>query len=301
MKIRYLVIIVAVLLLPALPASASHVAGHGSYSADYAVGEGKIFADLAFDFFGNVTSFEWPIPSDSAEIKTSPQYSESTNGTERTILKFQGKPFQRVSIKYVTASFLESTRADKLFILDLSDVGFSKISLTVRLPEKAALKYSLDSPRSSVIPKASEVSTDGKRIILHWDENDVLSTKSVLVIYEPGKASGTATIALALSFLVVLFISGWAIVYFMRKARISSEAPHIDTSPSELTRNLLDEEKAIMRLLAASKDWLWQKQLETGTGLSKVRLSRKLRDLEQKGLIEKIPYGNANRIRLKKG
>ncbi len=64
---------------------------------------------------------------------------------------------------------------------------------------------------------------------------------------------------------------------------------------------MFEDEKLIVRILLIEKTReLWQKQLEQKTGLNKVKLSRKLRSLEAKGLIEKIPYGNTNKIRLKK-
>ena len=72
-----------------------------------------------------------------------------------------------------------------------------------------------------------------------------------------------------------------------------------DNLKEKLTRNLFEEERAIIEILL-EKGELWQKQLVLQTGISKVKLSRKLRNLEAKGLIEKVPYGNTNKIRLKK-
>jgi len=86
-----------------------------------------------------------------------------------------------------------------------------------------------------------------------------------------------------------------------KKNAKAKEESHSDRLKKELTRNLFEDEKLVVEtLLAADKHELWQKQLELRTKIPKVRLSRKLRSLEAKGLIEKVPYGNTNHIRLKK-
>lgn len=67
----------------------------------------------------------------------------------------------------------------------------------------------------------------------------------------------------------------------------------------EVTRNLLGEEKQIVEYLMDKKGKeCWTKEMVHDLGISKVRLSRRLRNLVQKGLVEKIPYGNENRIKL---
>jgi len=43
---------------------------------------------------------------------------------------------------------------------------------------------------------------------------------------------------------------------------------------------------------------MWQKQLQLKTGFSKAKLSRVIRNLESRSLVKKIPFGNANKIRL---
>jgi uncharacterized membrane protein len=67
----------------------------------------------------------------------------------------------------------------------------------------------------------------------------------------------------------------------------------------ELTRNLFEEEKKIVEYLVSRKNGeSWTKEVARDLNIPKVRLSRKLRNLEQKGLIKRTPYGNENRIKL---
>jgi uncharacterized membrane protein len=44
---------------------------------------------------------------------------------------------------------------------------------------------------------------------------------------------------------------------------------------------------------------LWQKQIQNSTGFSKAKVSRLVRNLESRGLVKKIPFGNTNKIRLR--
>ena len=44
----------------------------------------------------------------------------------------------------------------------------------------------------------------------------------------------------------------------------------------------------------------WTKEILKEIGISKVKLSRKIRSLEKKELIKKVPYGNENKIKLTK-
>ena len=64
---------------------------------------------------------------------------------------------------------------------------------------------------------------------------------------------------------------------------------------------MFKDEKKIIELLLKKKDHSsWTKNLVKESGLTKVKLSRTLRKLEEKNLIEKMPYGNENLIKLKK-
>jgi len=68
----------------------------------------------------------------------------------------------------------------------------------------------------------------------------------------------------------------------------------------EISKNLYGDEKKIIDYLADKKE-CWTKEMVKDLEIPKVRLSRKLRSLQEKGLVEKEPHGNENRIKLVKG
>ena len=69
----------------------------------------------------------------------------------------------------------------------------------------------------------------------------------------------------------------------------------------EVTKNLFEDEKRIVEYLLKKKGKeSWTKEIVRDLGISKVKLSRKLRSLEKKEIIKKIPYGNENKVRVLK-
>jgi uncharacterized membrane protein len=64
--------------------------------------------------------------------------------------------------------------------------------------------------------------------------------------------------------------------------------------------NLFGDEKNIVEFLMTRKGKrCWTKELVRELGISKVRVSRKIRSLLEKGIIERENFGKENRISLK--
>ena len=295
---------IAVLLTLVL-ASLAGAVDLASYSADYNVLSDRALVKAMLVLTQKVSAFDWNLPEDAADVAVDGLSFNVVDMKSFKRLQVQGTQFDTVTFTYSTSSVLEKT-SDSFFILDLASIGSIKRSITVRLPDEATLKYSLDSAQASIIPKTSDVRTDGKRLIISWNETSLASGTAILVIYrEPGKSnSPVAAVAAG-----VLLLVGISIAFYRRRkagivvpATVAGKAAPAGTSGnSDLTRNLFEDEKKVVELLMGSgEEGMWQKQLEIKSGISKVKLSRKLRGLDQKGLIEKIPYGNANKIRLKK-
>ncbi len=287
-----LILLTAAMALMGMQASAQSISG---YEAEYVIEGQRALADITFHFRDNLSVFETSIPDDAAAVEVEGMEFEVFESGLQKILKVTGQRFNSASIKYVTSSVLEKSSDSEFFVLSLERVDAINKSVVLRLPEKAALKHGLESGQASIVPKAGEVGTDGRRIIVKW-RNEDMSGDALLVIYDSEGASGFSTAAYYIAAGLALFLAGGAYYRYRKKRGRSTQQP-----ASELTKNLIDDEKKVVEALIKSPaEGAWQKQLETMTGLSKVRLSRKIRNLEQKGVIEKIPYGNANRIRLKR-
>lgn len=134
-------------------------------------------------------------------------------------------------------------------------------------------------------PKPDNIYSDGRRIILSWEEKN-LNEKFEVSVFIKRLAQPVTTVVLF--FIVILAIFGVASFYLIKKHKKVTRVP-----------TLLEKERRIVEALQKAKNReLWQKQLQIGTGFSKARLSRTLRDLEARGIIKKEPVGNTNKILL---
>lgn len=187
------------------------------------------------------------------------------------------------SVKYITESMIEKTSKGHFFInrIDASET----LSVELSLPESAILMEN-----GIVSPSGYEVTSNGRNIILHWDKyND-----DQIVVYYTFVKDSDSTFYLIIAILILL------IGFLYNKEKVMSKFKRVTlTEKQKMLRNLYEDEKKIINFLLEQKDYeCWTKELMRGVDISKVKLSRKLRSLEQKGLIKKVPYGNENRIKL---
>lgn len=235
------------------------------------------------------------IPLDATAIETNNlPFSIEKNGDHNIIIIENAK---NVQVKYISDFFIEKT-SDRFFTINLGLIEGNK-DVTVILPEHAYFKYVIGSQKNSLIPTTEDIRTDGIRIRIHWDKSILKNANSILVIYNVG-AKGFNFSLILLWFFSILLIIGGFYFFLNKKHKKDIAAIKKNISSEDITKNLFDEEKKIVEVLLEHKGKeMWQKQLLLKTGLSKVKLSRKLRNLEFKEIIEKIPYGNTNKVRIK--
>lgn len=150
-----------------------------------------------------------------------------------------------------------------------------------------------------IYPQAQDIESDGQKIMITWQFVNFTAGSSlpIFVIFENVKTSSYLLwILVGLLIIAIVFV-----VLRKRKEKIIIKARRKKTGEKieEVERYLLDNEKKVVQELGKDKE-LWQKQLQLRTGLSKVKLSRVLKNLEARGLIKKINFGKTNKILLKK-
>ncbi|MBI2665583.1 hypothetical protein HYX12_03115 [Candidatus Woesearchaeota archaeon] len=299
-----------------------------SYQGTYTIIGDKIIVEENISFLAYHSQYHLILPLDAKAIEVHSVNFELNPSKDYTeIVLKSNKLFKQFTLKYITESLIEESR-DDYFILDLGELDAKRIQVNVILPEGAILKHSLQSPTPSIIPKTDLVQTNGRNVIISWNEKHIISNKAMMIIYDQPN-SPEIKLLLQLTVIIVFIALGISLLFFRNKSRLfeklnvqgfnlshkfnknknsaeiittrdSKKKEELLRSKEELTRNLFEEEKLIIEILFnAPQQELWQKQLALKTGLSKVKLSRKVRNLELKGLIEKIPYGNTNKIRLK--
>lgn len=175
-------------------------------------------------------------------------------------------------ISFLSKSLLEKSRKENFFI---NRNRIHKNShIIIILPKGASI-----SDEHFLFPSNYELETNGENIIVEFQN---ASENEVLIPYkEKAKFNFLFVSIVLVSFLVLFFYEKFS------KRNL------------KYTQNLYRDEKKIMDFLIKKKT-CWTKDIAKELNLSRVKLCRKLRSLEQRGLIEKEPFGNENRIKLKK-
>lgn len=158
----------------------------------------------------------------------------------------------------------------------------------VRLPEGMVLSEE----KPNFLPEDGTVSSDGRRIIVLWRFEDLetnlplkfrvvyekLETQTTLQLWQIGVIVGVISVA-----------SGYLLI--QRFLRI----------PKEIILSVLDDyEKKVLNVIFESGGKVKQKKIVEETKLSKAKVSRVLKDLKERGLVEIERLGRTNLIKLVK-
>jgi uncharacterized membrane protein len=129
---------------------------------------------------------------------------------------------------------------------------------------------------------------------------NVSAGKPFAIFISLEKKNNYAWILWIVLILVVLFLSR---KFFIR----TNNKTFKKKSPKRIVKNikideryLLDEERRVIEMLKkADRNEMWQNSIQKQGNFSKAKTSRMIKNLESRGLVKKIPFGNTNKIVLK--
>jgi len=167
--------------------------------------------------------------------------------------------------------------------------------------------------KDNIFPENYEIQSDGERISIIWKTNDV-KKEDTFAMFVKIKNTEESHFLFWISADIIFILLIFALYLIYRRMKTK----HLGAEKKKTTRQkntksklkeyekegeynyLLDPEKKVIDgLKKADRNELWQKQIQNSTGFSKAKISRLVRNLESRGLITKIPFGNTNKIRLK--
>lgn len=248
--------------------------------------------EIKTDFSGQI---ELEIPSDANILEISDENYTSSRGILRA------RADKSFRLEYLTEEFIDRNGKSYFLYNFVMPLKTDSLSVVLTLSEGAVL----EDPKSAY--PAPEITSDGRRIILMWDEGGLDSGEgfSTFVIFNERKQFSWGLLLSVLVILVALFAAGYYARHHIRKffggrrveSAVKPKAAAKDKSVKEM--HLLESEAAVINALKKSGGEIWQKQIQISTGFSKAKLSRVIRDLEARGLIKRIPLGNTNKIQLK--
>ncbi|GBE18079.1 sugar-specific transcriptional regulator TrmB [archaeon BMS3Abin16] len=180
--------------------------------------------------------------------------------------------------------------------------------LTLRLPEGTGL----NDPDVDVVPAPSEITSDGRAIILKWTESNPRDFR-IFVRYAPlpppVESTTTSTTSTTLPQIttappadnnplysegLLLFLS---ILMLLTFAVLLSMKLRARTSIQDKIEILKEDEQRILTLVA-EEDGIEQREIQRRTDYSKTKVSKILSELEKRGAIRKESMGKKNKIYL---
>ncbi len=165
-----------------------------------------------------------------------------------------------------------------------SETDFKDFKLKIVLPEDAIVS---EKNNALLLSRPVQISTNGRRIFLEWSEELSSGEEfTAFAQYEEKKYAGVdySLIGIIIIIILVAFFIGYRAKKFKKHKFIEKAV-----SPDEkIILNILKKEKEIM-----------QEDLRKKTDWSKTKISKILRKLEAKNLIDKKPYKKTNKLKLK--
>jgi len=290
--------------LPEIRAESQSELKASSYNTEFYTVENKIFAIYLINFNESVNvSFSIELPKDAQNIEAYADLKKISFISEDSLeeskkIKLEENNTKEIKISFITSKPLEKS-AKSYFLYDLKvPIASEKLNVKLILPEYAIL----DKPgSSSVFPEPLAVLTDGQKITLEWQKENIEKNKgiSIFVIF---REKTETDIFLIISVIVAIFLLLTFLILTkkrQKKAKTTKTKKRKIKKTAEIEDHLLESEKAVINALKEANKELWQKQIQLKTGFSKAKLSRVIRDLESRDLVKKIPLGNTNKIRLK--
>lgn len=179
--------------------------------------------------------------------------------------------------------FIEKMNDEYLFTFSYSsETHFSDFKLKVILPENSVIS---EGQGALIISRPVKISTDGRKIFLEWSQElNIDEDFTAFAQYETKDTRVDYMIAVFIIIISAAFVIGYKSKTFKREKFIDKSV----SADEKIILNILKKEKEVM-----------QEDIRKKTDWSKTKISKVIRNLEMKELIEKKPYRKTNKLKLK--
>jgi hypothetical protein len=198
-----------------------------------------------------------------------------------------------IEIDFQTNDFVKNLDKKFYFDVDFSlNKNVNQVFASVKLPEGMALAQEGVQGRLSY-PENTTIISDGRHIIVIWRLTNLSSSQPIglQILYEQLQEPVPIQIRLryiAVFGVAVVGILIFAYIRFFRK-------------PEKMILSVLDEfERKVVNILSATEGAVNQKKVVQETNLSKAKVSRVVKSLFERGLIEVERVGRTNKLKLVK-
>jgi uncharacterized membrane protein len=198
-----------------------------------------------------------------------------------------------IQINYETADFIKPLGNRFLFTGDLSlQQNISNLVVVVKLPEGTALVAEEGAePGRLTFAKNASTSSDGRRIIVKWQMTNVSAEVPLKfeIFYESLTTPFWAQ--LRIRYFLAFGAAAGAVAGLIILRRLKKS--------EQLVLSVLDEfERAVVDAIAANQGEASQRLVVEKTNLSKAKVSRVVKKLAERGIIEVQRLGRTNKLKL---
>jgi len=248
---------------------------------------------LTFNYATDLVSFTLPIFSPVLDFQFNSTFDTTCTLDSKTygndILCDISKitPEKRsIEIFFNTSGLVETNQSQFIFKNDVFiPTDIDSLFYQVILPEGNLLVK--DSPFT---PNDALTTTDGRRIFVFWNEKNVTKgeTFSPRIRFEPSIIGSNTATYLGVGFLIVLFFIG--LVLWRRKSTIMQIVLPI----------LKDDEKLIYEAVLKHGSGVNQKVIVHESNYSKAKVSKVLKNLQERGILRLERLGRSNKVHIVK-
>ncbi len=191
-----------------------------------------------------------------------------------------------LTLNFVTEEAVKKVDGKFRFSANYGFLPTDKIFVLIRLPQSAVLSEEV--VNESYFPRDGGILSDGKHIMVFWEESDVESKSQQFSVSYAFPLGIPSYVIISLTIIVIIAMVG-VVVYARKKQK-----------PVEVVTSVLNQdEKTIADILQRNEGRALQKVLVKDSGFSKAKVSRLVKDMKSRGMVEIEPVsGRENRIRL---
>lgn len=206
----------------------------------------------------------------------------------------------RLRLSFTDPSIIQDLEEEVLFKFTLQpSVHLERFTLYLQLPSGAGVSGSSALPLS---PKPDNILTDGRRVHVVWTRDDVavgdgLSFFALYRFYGGGPAAvrgfaadtpppGDSGTSVLIGFMLGAALVG---IYHLR-----SRIRHHQETGELITAVVTEDENQVLAAIKDKGGEMRQDELGDVVGFSKPKLSKVVRRLEEKGLVDKTPHHKTN-------
>jgi uncharacterized membrane protein len=199
-----------------------------------------------------------------------------------------------VEITFETDDFVKTLEKTYFFDADMSinkDIG--QVFVSAKLPQGTGfLTGDASAAKISYYENSTKI-TDGRRIIIQWNLNNIQARQPLRFQFLYENVEIAPVFSIRLRYFVLMGLVAAAIIAFL--------VYRYKIKPENLVLSVLDDyERKVIDIIDANKGVANQKKIVQETNLSKAKISRVVKSLAERGLIEVERRGRTNILKIVK-